>query len=95
MGKEFLHFGGDLIEFLFQLILFVLIILVVYWAIKSGKIRTNNPKNILKERLAKGEISKKEYKEILKELEEDEELEEDSNEIDLEESKEKVSNKKK
>lgn len=51
-----------------QLIVFMIFIGVIYWVLKSGNIHNDTPHQILKKRLAKGEITKKEYNELLKEL---------------------------
>ncbi len=52
-----------------QLLLFVVFLVIVFWIIKSGSINSDTPQDILKKRLAKGEIKKKEYNELLKEIE--------------------------
>ncbi len=66
---EYGSFGYFGFGFIYMLIFWGLIFYVIYWCINSGKIGIDSPKNILKKRLAKGEIKKKEYNEILKELE--------------------------
>jgi putative membrane protein len=54
----------------FQLIIFLGFLAIIYWVITSGNIgKSKNPEEILKTRLAKGEITKKEYHELKKELE--------------------------
>lgn len=60
--------------FLFQLLIFVAFFLIVWWVIKNhhgfGKgFSSEEPIDILKKRLAKGEISKKEFEELKKEIE--------------------------
>jgi putative membrane protein len=56
---------------LIQLIFFGLFIYIIYWLLQSNNnVSKKTPKEILKERLAKGEITKEEYKELLKEIEE-------------------------
>ena len=66
-------FGGGMMGYgwIFQILVFVIFVLVIYWIMKNGKLKTSNdtPKEILQKRLAKGEITKKEYKELLKEIE--------------------------
>jgi len=66
------YIGGMGIGFFYQLLIFAIFFLVVWWLIKSnpslGKKGASNPSEILKMRLAKGEISKKEYEELKKEI---------------------------
>ena len=52
-----------------QLVLFIMFLAVIIWVVKSGNINSDSPKDILKKRLAKGEIKKKEYNDLLKEIE--------------------------
>ena len=72
MGYGYLGFG-----WLFQIIILVLFFLVVWWMIKSAgsfgfKYGTNETAlDILKKRLAKGEIDQKEYERLKKEVEKD------------------------
>lgn len=56
---------------LFQLIIFAVFFLVVWWLLKSNNFRKDEgtPSEILKKRLAKGEITKKQYEELKKEIE--------------------------
>jgi len=62
---------------LFQIVIFVAFFLVVWWLLKSNKSfsvkserRTlEKPMDILKKRLASGEITKKEYESLKKEIE--------------------------
>jgi putative membrane protein len=60
--------------FIFQLLIFVLFFLIVWWLIRSvptmGIAKSEKPLDILKRRLAKGEITRKEYEELKKEVEE-------------------------
>lgn len=72
MGGGFFGMGYG---WIFQLIIFVLFFLVVWWLLRSNPafMRGENksdedPALILKRRLAKGEITAKEYKELKKEL---------------------------
>lgn len=60
----------------FGLLIIIAIVVVVYLLIRDSSTRqsrtdstTRNPKDILKERLAKGVITKEEYRELKKELE--------------------------
>lgn len=53
---------------LLQLILFVIFLAIIYWVIKSGNLSNQSAEDILKKRLVKSEITKKEYKELLKEI---------------------------
>lgn len=48
-------------------ILIVLLFLLVFWWVFNG-LKTEKPKEILDSRLAKGEITLKEYKDLLKEI---------------------------
>ena len=54
-----------------QLIIFIGFLTIIYWVIKSGNNgkASLSPEEILKIRLAKGEITKKEYQDLKKELE--------------------------
>lgn len=59
---------------LFQLIIFILFFLVVWWLLRnngalSQKSQKESPMDILKRRLASGEISKKEFNDLKKEIE--------------------------
>lgn len=51
-----------------QLLLFIIFLGVIYWIMNSGNFTNQNAEEILKKRLAKGEITKKEYNEIKKEI---------------------------
>jgi len=61
--------------FIFMLLFWGLIFYIIYWVINSNKFNCNKnidnltPKEILKKRLANGDITKKEFHDILKELE--------------------------
>ena len=56
--------------FILQVILFIIFLYIIYWVLKSGKMGLDSPEDILKKRLAKGEITKKEYLDLLKEIKE-------------------------
>lgn len=72
MGYGFMGFG-----WLFQIIIIILFFIVVWWMVKAAgsfgfKCRENDtPLEILKKRLAKGEINQKEYELLKKEIEKD------------------------
>ncbi len=51
-----------------QIILFAIFLAIIYWVIKSGKISSDSAEDIVKKRFARGEITKKEYEDLLKEL---------------------------
>jgi len=51
-----------------QFLLFLVFLGVIFWIIKSGNMSDDSAGDILKKRLARGEISKKEYKDLLKEI---------------------------
>lgn len=68
LGKMFFPGFGLLL----QIIILILVILIIIWVLKSGKVNNETPEEILKKRLAKGEITKKEYNELLKEISNDE-----------------------
>ena len=51
-----------------QLVILILIFAIIYWAVNAGKFNNQTPESILKKRLAKGEITKKEYLELKKEI---------------------------
>jgi len=64
-GYGYMGFG-----FLYMLIFWGLIFYVIYWVVNSGKnANFESPEEILKKRLAKGEITKKKYNELKKEIE--------------------------
>ncbi len=68
MGYGYMGFG-----WLFQILILVLFFLVIWWILKSSgsfgfKIGTEPAIEILKKRLAKGEISEKEYHRLKKEI---------------------------
>lgn len=55
-----------------QLAIFVIFFLIVWWLLRSNKmsaVTTEDPLTILKKRFANGEITKKEFESIKKELE--------------------------
>ena len=66
------HPWGMGFGFLFTILIFVVFFLVVWWLLKSNglgnTITRDSPMDILKKRLARGEISKKEYEELKKEI---------------------------
>lgn len=66
MGLGQMFFPG--FGILIQLLILGLIFFIVFWVLKSGKINSETPEEILKKRLAKGEITKKEYNELKKEI---------------------------
>ena len=59
---------------LFQLIIFAVFFIVVWWLLKSGSLTSKSmadqetPAQILKRRLASGEINKKEYDDLMREI---------------------------
>ena len=59
-GGMFWHWG-------FQLLILALFFLVIWWLLKGGV--GEDPTKILRRRLAKGEISEKEYRKLKKEIE--------------------------
>lgn len=68
-----MHSGGFMMGYgwIFQIIIFILFFLVVFWLLKNQKMtNTTNetPEQILKRRLASGEIKKKEYEELMEEV---------------------------
>lgn len=65
MGGNYLFPGFPI---LMQLILIGFFFGIVYWIVKSGKFENGTADEILKRRLAKGEISKKEYHDLLNEI---------------------------
>lgn len=65
------HMGGAFFPgfgIFLQLILFLTFLGIIYWVINSSKTSNESAEEILKKRLAKGEITKKEYNELLKEI---------------------------
>jgi putative membrane protein len=85
MAFDYCPMGGGMGFFgmgfgwIFQIVIFVLFFLVVWWLLKSNsnfmknetkeKKHEETPIEILKRRLAKGEIDKKEFDELKKEIE--------------------------
>lgn len=53
---------------LLQLVIFVGFLAIIYWVIKSGNIGNETAESILKKRLAKGEITKKEFNDLMKQI---------------------------
>lgn len=53
---------------LFHLIPIVLFFLIIYWLINSSKMSSDSAEEILKKRLVRGEITKKEYDGLKKEI---------------------------
>ena len=51
-----------------QLVIFVLFFLVVYWILKGSGKNAGTPLEILKKRLARGEVTLKEFSELKKEI---------------------------
>lgn len=67
-----MHSGFGMYAWLIQLVIFIGFFLVVWWLLKSSKPAQKpreKPMDVLKKRLAKGEISKKEYENLKKEIE--------------------------
>jgi putative membrane protein len=64
---------GTSFGWLFPLLFFVAFFLVVWWVIKNNtgksEIKESQPIDILKKRLAKGEITKKQFEDLKKEIE--------------------------
>jgi len=65
-GYGFMGFG-----WIFQIFIFVIFVLIIFWIVKKGNFNLNSqsPKEIIKVRLAKGEITKKEFELLKKEIE--------------------------
>jgi len=59
---------------IFQIVIFVIFFFVVWWLLKNNSVmkgesnQNETPSEILKRRLVKGEITKKEYNELKKEI---------------------------
>ncbi len=75
MGGSGFGFFGMIFGFIFMLLFIVGSILLVVWIVKqfapggtSATVSTSNALEILKERFAKGEITKEEFAEMKKEL---------------------------
>ncbi|MDA3855722.1 MAG: SHOCT domain-containing protein [Candidatus Woesearchaeota archaeon] len=51
-----------------QILLFVAFLLIMFWVVKSGNISNDTADEILKKRFVKGEITKKEYNDLKKEI---------------------------
>ncbi len=69
-GTSSFFWGIGLLGFLGMLLFWGLIIWLIYWLITqtTSKQKSARPEDILKKRLAKGEITKKEYDELRKKL---------------------------
>lgn len=67
-----LGFGGGVWNMVFVILFWILVIVAIIWIITKYKggdsIFNSSPERLLKERYAKGEISKKKYQEMKKEL---------------------------
>ena len=63
-GQGYFPFFGVL----FHLIPIVLFFLIIYWLVSSSKMSSDSAEEILKKRLARGEITKKEYEILKKEI---------------------------
>ena len=64
-----MHGGFMAYGWLLQLLIFAAFFFIVWWLIKKGPQQPNEkPLEIRKKRLAKGEITKKEFEELKKEL---------------------------
>jgi len=59
---------GYFINLLLMIVIFVLFIMAIIWLYKNTFTKKEKPMNILKNRLAEGKITKKEYDELKKEL---------------------------
>ncbi|MCF7866412.1 SHOCT domain-containing protein [Candidatus Woesearchaeota archaeon] len=69
-GMGFMGYG-----WIIQVVIFILFFLVVFWLLKNQQngtktVSNETPQQILKRRLASGEISKKEYHDLMKEISE-------------------------
>lgn len=62
-GMYGFHWG-----WVFQLVLLALFFLVVWWLVRMQPSRNESPEDILKRRLAQGEITAKQYGELKKEI---------------------------
>jgi len=63
------HYGLMGYGWVFQIAILLLFFLVLLWLLKGQGFQKETPESILKKRLAKGEITTKEYKALKKELE--------------------------
>ena len=55
---------------IFQIIILVVFFIIMFWLFRNNGIEKNkSPLEILKQRLAKGEITKKQFEELKKEIE--------------------------
>ena len=62
--------GGFGFGWIIQIIIFVAFFAIVWWLLRSNQMqKTESASEILKKRLVSGEISKKEYEELKKEIE--------------------------
>jgi putative membrane protein len=64
MGRNFFPGFGIFL----QLIIFIIFLGIIYFVVKKGEFASDSAENILKKRLAKGEITKKEFQELKKEI---------------------------
>ncbi len=53
---------------LFQLLIFVAVLLILWWVLQNTSSRSDSALDILKKRLAKGEIDEKEFQRLKKEI---------------------------
>jgi len=72
MGQGYGLYGYG---WIFNVLILIVLLLVIWWVLRQGKMgsaktpkKTESPGEILKRRLAEGEITVKEYKELKKEV---------------------------
>ena len=64
MGTFGMGFG-----WIYQLLILLLLFVVIWWMLKGSNCMSGNAEDILKKRLASGEINSKEYNRLKKEIE--------------------------
>jgi len=71
MAVACMHSGMGGYGWLFQLLIFIVFFAVVWWLLRSNRQEAvrEKPLDILKRRLAEGEITRKEFEELKRELE--------------------------
>lgn len=62
------HMGFTSYGIFIQIVLFLAFLLIMFWVIRSSDLSNESAEEILKKRLAKGEINKKEYESLKKEI---------------------------
>lgn len=61
-------YGMGGLGWLFQLLIFIAVLLILWWILQGNASKNETALDILKKRLAKGEIDEKEFQKLKKEI---------------------------